>query len=198
MVGALIIKRRLGLSDTETIKQRRENPCLQYFCGLQRYQHAAFAPPLFVNLRERLRPERVAAFNQAIINRASESRGRSDIRRPRRQLMITTTTCRRAAAPRRRRPREHRLAPVAALSNVVRVGALAAGAVVGVPLPRDRTALPARGHGPVDGRCRRRLRMDLPQAGQIGGGESGRPAAFGAVAAILAVEIEQRHVGASG
>lgn len=72
MIGALIIKHRLGLSDTETIEQLRENPYLQYFCGFQRYQHdAAFAPTLFVKLRERLSPERFAAFEQAIIERAA-------------------------------------------------------------------------------------------------------------------------------
>lgn len=70
VIGALIIKHRLGLSDVETIEQLRENPYLQFFCGFERYQHEpAFAPTLFVKLRERLSPERFAAFEQIVIDR---------------------------------------------------------------------------------------------------------------------------------
>src|SRR5699024_5159713 len=58
VIGALIIKHRLGLSDVETIEQLRENPYLQFFCGFERYQcEPGFAPTLFVKLRERLSPE---------------------------------------------------------------------------------------------------------------------------------------------
>jgi len=61
---------RLGLSDSETLAQLRENPYLQYFCGFERFVHeAAFAPTLFVKLRERLSPARFAAFEQAVIDR---------------------------------------------------------------------------------------------------------------------------------
>lgn len=68
VIGAILIKHRLCLSDIETIEQLRENPYLQYFCGLQRYQAApAFAPTLFVTLRQRLGPERFAGFEQAVI-----------------------------------------------------------------------------------------------------------------------------------
>lgn len=70
VIGALIIKHRLGLSDAETIEQLRENPYLQFFIGLERYQHEpVFAPTLFVKLRERLTPERFAAFEQIVIDR---------------------------------------------------------------------------------------------------------------------------------
>jgi len=77
VIGALIIKHRLGLSDVETLEQVRENPYLQYFCGFERYQHtAAFAPTLFVTLRKRLSPDRFAAFEQAIIDRVKQTRQR--------------------------------------------------------------------------------------------------------------------------
>ena len=33
VVGSLIIKEKLQLSDEETVEQIRENPCLQYFLG---------------------------------------------------------------------------------------------------------------------------------------------------------------------
>src|SRR5699024_4238073 len=74
VLGALIIKHRLGLSDTETLEQLRENPYLQYFCGFKRYQHErAFPPTLFVKLRERLTAERFTEFEQAIIDQAEHS-----------------------------------------------------------------------------------------------------------------------------
>ena len=70
VIGALIIKHRLGLSDVETIEQVKENPYLQYFCGFERFQReAAFAPTLFVELRKRLSPARFAEFEQAVIDR---------------------------------------------------------------------------------------------------------------------------------
>ena len=40
-LGSLIIKEKLGLSDDETIEQIRENLYLQYFIGLESYQHEA-------------------------------------------------------------------------------------------------------------------------------------------------------------
>ena len=36
VIGAVIIKHRLKLSDEETVAQIQENPYLQYFCGLKR------------------------------------------------------------------------------------------------------------------------------------------------------------------
>lgn len=80
VLGALIIKHQLGLSDTETLEQLRENPYLQYFCGLKRYQQErAFAPTLFVKLRERLTADRFAVFEQAIIDRAEHCRRRARV-----------------------------------------------------------------------------------------------------------------------
>src|SRR5699024_7974070 len=64
---------------TETLEQLRENPYLQYFCGFKRYQHErAFAPTLFVKLRERLTAERFAAFEQAIVDQAENSQRDSE------------------------------------------------------------------------------------------------------------------------
>ena len=49
VIGAVIIKHKLNLSDEETVLQIQENPYLQYFVGLSRYQEeSAFAPSLFV------------------------------------------------------------------------------------------------------------------------------------------------------
>jgi IS5 family transposase len=47
VIGAVIIKHKLCLSDEETVAQIQENPYLQYFVGLSGYQmQAPFAPSL--------------------------------------------------------------------------------------------------------------------------------------------------------
>ena len=49
VIGAVIIKHKLCLSDEETVEQIRENPYLQYFVELPGYQmEGPFAPSLFV------------------------------------------------------------------------------------------------------------------------------------------------------
>ena len=49
VIGAVIIKHKLCLSDRETVAQIQENPYLQYFVGLPGYQmEAPFAPSQFV------------------------------------------------------------------------------------------------------------------------------------------------------
>ncbi|MCC3506711.1 MAG: transposase [Microcoleus sp. PH2017_20_SFW_D_A] len=54
-LGALIIKERLGTSDSETVEQIRENPCLQYFLGLSGYSNARpFDSSMFVYFRKRI------------------------------------------------------------------------------------------------------------------------------------------------
>jgi hypothetical protein len=75
VIGAVIIKHKLCLSDEETIEQIRENPYLQYFVGLSEYRkEAVFAPSLFVDIRRRMGEEVFSHFNQVVIN-ASEKNG---------------------------------------------------------------------------------------------------------------------------
>ena len=51
-LGALIIKEKLGISETETVEQIRENPCLQYFIGQSTYSNEPpFNPSLLVYFR---------------------------------------------------------------------------------------------------------------------------------------------------
>ena len=70
VIGAVIIKHKLCLSDEETIDQIRENPYLQYFVGLSTFQtQAPFAPSLFVDIRRRMGAEVFEQFNQSIINK---------------------------------------------------------------------------------------------------------------------------------
>ncbi len=55
VIGAVIIKHKLCLSDEETVQQIRENFYLQYFVGFAAYQDKQpFAPSLFVEVRRRM------------------------------------------------------------------------------------------------------------------------------------------------
>ena len=58
VIGAVIIKHKLCLSDEETIEQIRVNPYLQSFVGFKVFhKEQAFAPSLFVEIRRRMGPE---------------------------------------------------------------------------------------------------------------------------------------------
>lgn len=58
VVGALIIKHMLRLSDVETIQAIRENPYMQYLVGLRYFvSEPIFDASLFVAIRKRLDPE---------------------------------------------------------------------------------------------------------------------------------------------
>ncbi len=69
VIGAVIIKHKLCLSDVETVQQIQENPYMQYFVGLAGYQmEAPFAASLFVDIRKRMGESVFAGFHQAIID----------------------------------------------------------------------------------------------------------------------------------
>ncbi|MCH3994097.1 MAG: IS5 family transposase [Prevotella sp.] len=55
IIGALLIKHKLNLSDVETVEAIRENPYMQYLLGLSAYtDQPVFEPSLFVSVRRRL------------------------------------------------------------------------------------------------------------------------------------------------
>jgi len=69
VIGAVIIKHKLSLSDSETVQQIQENPYMQYFVGRSSYQmKAPFAPSLFVEIRKRMGQTVFKVFHQAIID----------------------------------------------------------------------------------------------------------------------------------
>ncbi len=69
VIGAVIIKHKLCLSDEETVQQIRENPYLQYFVGLPGYQmEAPFAPSLLVEIRKRMGKSVFEMFHGAVIH----------------------------------------------------------------------------------------------------------------------------------
>jgi len=69
VIGAVIIKHKLCLSDAETVQQIQENPYMQYFVGLSGYQmDAPFASSLFVDIRKRMGESVFEGFHRAIID----------------------------------------------------------------------------------------------------------------------------------
>lgn len=85
VIGAVIIKHKLCLSDRETVAQIQENPYLQYFVGLPGYQKGTpFVPSLFVEIRKRMGACVFDAFQEAIVdslnrrNRSPDTETKSD------------------------------------------------------------------------------------------------------------------------
>jgi len=71
VIGAMIIKHKLNLSDEETVLQIQENAYLQYFCGYETYIDALpFVPSLFVEIRKRMGTDMFESFEQAIVDQA--------------------------------------------------------------------------------------------------------------------------------
>lgn len=65
--GALIIKERCGFSDEELVEQIKENPYLQYFIGLPKFQKTApFDPSLMVHFRKRFNTKTLQEINEII------------------------------------------------------------------------------------------------------------------------------------
>lgn len=55
IIGAMIVKHKLSLSDEETIQMIQENPYMQYMCGLSEFtDEPIFDPSLFVTIRKRI------------------------------------------------------------------------------------------------------------------------------------------------
>jgi hypothetical protein len=77
VIGAVIIKHKLCLSDRETVAQIQENPYLQYFVGLPGYQmEAPFVPSLFVEVRKRMGKAVFDVFEAAIIDSVESAKAR--------------------------------------------------------------------------------------------------------------------------
>jgi hypothetical protein len=68
VIGAVIIKLYLDISDRETVQQIQENMFMQYFLGYSSFTNEApFSPSLFVEIRERLSLEVMNAINEIIV-----------------------------------------------------------------------------------------------------------------------------------
>lgn len=68
VIGAFIIKHKLGLSDEETLLSISENPYMQFFLGMETYRpKPLFSPTLFVELRKKLGEQTFDAFSRTLI-----------------------------------------------------------------------------------------------------------------------------------
>ena len=75
VIGALIIKHKLTLSDEETVLQIQENPYLQYFVGFSCFQDKRpLAPSLFVEIRKRMGKDVFSAFEEVILEKLALSK----------------------------------------------------------------------------------------------------------------------------
>jgi hypothetical protein len=73
VIGALIIKHKLTLSDRDTVALISENVYMQYFCGLKSFQSKEpFDASLFVEIRKRLGNEKFDSFNAEVIRKYQE------------------------------------------------------------------------------------------------------------------------------
>jgi len=83
VIGAVIIKHKLCLSDRETVAQIQENPYLQFFVGLPGYQmEAPFAPSLFVEIRKRMGQTVFDVFYDAVIGAVDRAKSKPTTKCP--------------------------------------------------------------------------------------------------------------------
>ena len=82
VIGAMILKHKLKLSDIETIETIKENPYMQFMLGLNEFQEeAVFDPSLFVTIRKRMSAELFDQFNQELIKCAEAKKDNSHNKR---------------------------------------------------------------------------------------------------------------------
>ena len=75
VIGAVIIKHKLALSDRETVEQIQENPYMQYFIGRESYSsEKPFDASLFVRIRKRMGQEVFQDFTQRIVEELEQMR----------------------------------------------------------------------------------------------------------------------------
>jgi len=81
VIGAVIIKHKLSISDEETVEQIRENPYLQYFIGLKGFQaKAPFASSLLIEIRKRMGQAVFDEFHKAIIETVEPRRIKNSVK----------------------------------------------------------------------------------------------------------------------
>ena len=83
IIGALIIKHMMSLSDEETIKLVAENPYMQYFVGLTEFSNIPiFDSSLFVYIRKRLGVDNINKITELLMQTQKENisnkKGKSD------------------------------------------------------------------------------------------------------------------------
>jgi IS5 family transposase len=93
VIGALIIKHKLTLSDEEAVMQIQENPYLQYFVGFSSYKDKPpFASSLFVEIRKRMGEEVFTSFENVILEKIGKPRQASSTPVEHRGKMLVDAT----------------------------------------------------------------------------------------------------------
>ena len=78
-LGALILKKRLGVTDRELVAQIAENPYQQYFLGLMSYQNEApFHHSLLTTFRKGFRHDSLGKINDAIARLIADAQPAED------------------------------------------------------------------------------------------------------------------------
>ncbi|MGL4852104.1 MAG: IS5 family transposase [Phocaeicola sp.] len=79
VIGALIVKHRMKLSDIDTIEYIRENMYVQYFLGLHVYTYKpVFDPSLFVHIRKRLGLKEFEDMTTFLMKEEENSKAKED------------------------------------------------------------------------------------------------------------------------
>lgn len=77
IIGSVILKHKLKLSDDEIVEQIKENPYFQYFIGYDGYEYKIpFVPSLFVEIRKRMGMQVFVDFQQAIVDEIDDLKGK--------------------------------------------------------------------------------------------------------------------------
>lgn len=75
VLGAMIVKHKLNLSDRETVSTISENIYLQYFCGMKSFSiKRPFDPSLFFDIRKRMGQDVFDKFTDLVIQSVDEKR----------------------------------------------------------------------------------------------------------------------------
>ncbi|RPJ74992.1 MAG: IS5 family transposase [Alphaproteobacteria bacterium] len=82
IIGAMLIKHKLNLSDEESVLQIMENPYMQFFLGYDQYEgDPIFTPTLFVEIRKRLGLEEFNKMTDLIIDLAYSSQETKSVKK---------------------------------------------------------------------------------------------------------------------
>ena len=73
VIGAMLVKHITRLSDSDTIDMIRENPYMQYLCGLSEFtDQPVFDSTLFVDLRKRISKDDLNKMTESLLKREQE------------------------------------------------------------------------------------------------------------------------------
>lgn len=79
LIGSMIVKHKLNLTDEETLLIIRENPYMQFFLGLEEFNpKSLFSPSLFVEIRKKVGQQTFDSMSDMIIKMAQVGRNKNN------------------------------------------------------------------------------------------------------------------------